>query len=110
MRICNTAITLALLASPFTSAMAEDDGFWRGILSTGATSATSYLTSNDDYKLVGPVQDDASSYVASGGAIRGPYLEATLQRLRADNPQLSEASDMQLATSILVNKVPDAAQ
>ncbi|MNO65665.1 hypothetical protein D3C76_564290 [compost metagenome] len=101
MRFRSTAITLALAATPFASALAEDAGFWRGLLSTGATSATSYLTSRNDHKLVGAVQDDASSYVASAGAIRGPYLEAALQRLRADDPRLAGVSDLQLASAIL---------
>jgi len=43
-------------------------------------------------------RDDASAFVASGGEIRGPYLEAALQRLRSEQPQ---ADDMQLATRLL---------
>ncbi len=33
-------------------------------------------------------------------AIRGPYLEAAMQKVRADNPDL-KASDMELANAIL---------
>ncbi|TBU97117.1 DUF2388 domain-containing protein [Phytopseudomonas dryadis] len=71
----------------------------RDILSSGATTASTYLTFKDN-KLIIPAQDDASSYIASNGEIRGPYLEAALQKVRADHPDL-QASDMELATAIL---------
>ncbi|NQD81002.1 DUF2388 domain-containing protein [Pseudomonas seleniipraecipitans] len=71
----------------------------RDILSSGATTASTYLTFKDN-KMIIPAQDDASSYVASNGEIRGPYLEAALQKIRADHPDL-QASDLELATAIL---------
>jgi uncharacterized protein (TIGR02448 family) len=103
MRVRNTAATLALIALPFASAMAKDDhdDLLRNLISTGATTASSYITSGGDDKLVGPVKDDASSFIASDGAIRGPYLEAELQRLRQQNPQLQDSSDLELASAIL---------
>ncbi|WP_044873003.1 DUF2388 domain-containing protein [Pseudomonas sp. LFM046] len=101
MRFRSTATALALIALPFASAMAEDDDLLRNLLSTGATTASSYITSGGDDKLVGPVQDDASSFIASDGAIRGPYLEAELQRLRNANPALRASSDLELAGAIL---------
>ncbi|AOE84154.1 DUF2388 domain-containing protein [Pseudomonas sp. TCU-HL1] len=104
MRFRNTAATLALIALPFASAQArdhDDDDLLRSLLSTGATTASTYLTSGGDDKLVGPVQDDASSFIASDGAIRGPYLEAELQRLRQENPGLQASSDLELASAIL---------
>ncbi|AVO61886.1 DUF2388 domain-containing protein [Pseudomonas sp. 22526] len=97
MRLKTAVATLALLSLPVGSAMA--DSFWRNILSTGATTASTYLTSKD-HKLVVAAQDDASSFVASEGNIRGPYLEAAMQKVRADNPGL-QATDMELANAIL---------
>ncbi|MFQ6574813.1 DUF2388 domain-containing protein [Pseudomonas sp. UM16] len=97
MRLKFAAATLALLSLPIGSAMA--DTFWRNVISSGATTASSYLTSKD-HKLVVATQDDASSFVASQGAIRGPYLEAAMHKVRADNPGL-EVSDMDLANAIL---------
>lgn len=91
-----TAITLTCV--PFGAAMA-DSGFVRQILSSGATTASTYMTFRDD-KLVAAAQEDAGSFVASDGAIRGPYLEAALLKVRAEQPQL-QASDMQLANAIL---------
>ncbi|WP_097306549.1 DUF2388 domain-containing protein [Pseudomonas chlororaphis] len=97
MRLKTAVATLALLSLPVGSAMA--DSFWRNVLSTGATTGSTYLTSKD-HKLVVAAQDDASSFVASEGNIRGPYLEAAMQKVRADNPGL-QATDMELANAIL---------
>lgn len=91
-------VLTALLAVPATQVLADD--LIRDILSSGATTASTYLTFKD-HKLVLAARDDAGSFVASAGQIRGPYLEAALQRLRADNPAL-HASDQELAQAILV--------
>jgi len=99
MRLKTTIAAAALLALPIGSALA--DGFWRDVLSSGATTASTYLTSRD-HKLVAAARDDAGSYVASQGAIRGPYLEAALHRVRAEQPGL-QASDMELASAILAS-------
>ncbi len=88
----------ALSCIPFGAAMA-DNGFVRQVLSSGATTASTYMTFRDD-KRVTAAREDASSFVASGGDIRGPYLEAMLAEVRRDQPRL-EASDMELASAIL---------
>lgn len=98
MRLKLAVATLALLSLPVGSAMAEDT-FWRNVITSGATTGTSYLTSKD-HKLVVAAQDDAGSFVASEGSIRGPYLEAAIQKVRAENPGL-QATDMELANAIL---------
>ena len=97
MRFKFAVATIALMSLPVGSAMA--DSFWRNVISSGATTGSSYLTSKD-HKLVVAAQDDASSFVASDGGIRGPYLEAAMQKVRADNPGL-QATDMELANAIL---------
>jgi uncharacterized protein (TIGR02448 family) len=96
MRRLNPLIFTVLVA--FT-APTFADGVVRDILSSGATTASTYLTFKDK-KLIVPARDDASSYVASAGEIRGPYLEAALNQLRAEHPYL-QASDMELASAIL---------
>ncbi len=83
---------------PFGAAMA-DSSFVRQVLSSGATTASTYMTFRDD-KLVAAAREDAGSFVASDGAIRGPYLEAMLSKMRSEQPEL-QASDMQLASAIL---------
>ena len=97
MRVKLAVATLALLSLPVGSAMA--DGFWRDVISSGATTGSTYLTFKD-HKLVVAEQEDASSYVASNGQISGPYLEAAMQRVRAEQPGL-QVSDMELANAIL---------
>ncbi|MGG2698312.1 DUF2388 domain-containing protein [Pseudomonas aeruginosa] len=96
------AATLVIAALPLGSAMA--DTFWRNIISSGATTASTYLTFRHDHKLIVAAQDDAGSYIASDGAIR-----AALQKLRNDNPDL-QASDMELASAILAGGEQSAVQ
>lgn len=97
MRLKLAIATIALLSLPVGSAMA--DSFWRNVISSGATTGSTYLTFKDQ-KLIIAAQDDAGSFVASDGGIRGPYLEAAMQKVRADNPGL-QATDMELANAIL---------
>ncbi|WP_339479497.1 MULTISPECIES: DUF2388 domain-containing protein [unclassified Pseudomonas] len=97
MRLKLAVATLALLSLSAGSAMA--DTFWRNVISSGATTGSTYLTFKD-HKLIAAAQDDAGSFVASDGGIRGPYLEAAMQKVRADNPGL-QATDMELANAIL---------
>jgi len=97
MRLKLAVATIALLSLPVGSAMA--DSFWRNVLSSGATTGSTYLTFKD-HKLIIAAQDDAGSFVASDGGIRGPYLEAAMQKVRANNPGL-QATDMELANAIL---------
>lgn len=97
MRLRLAVATIALLSLPVGSAMA--DGFWRNVISSGATTGSTYLTFKD-HKLIIAAQDDAGSFVASDGGIRGPYLEAAMMKVRADNPGL-QATDMELANAIL---------
>ena len=63
-------------------------------------AGSTYLTFKKDRKVIA-AQDDAGSFVASNGSIRGPYLESAMQQVRADNPNL-KVSDMELANAILV--------
>ena len=99
MRVKLAAATLALLSLSAGSAMA--DTFWRNVISSGATTASTYRTSKD-HKMVLAAQDDAGSFVASDGNIRGPFLESALQKVRAENPGL-QATDMELANAILAS-------
>lgn len=97
MRLKTAIAAVALLSLPVGSAMA--DGFWRNVISSGATTGTTYLTFKD-HKLIVAAQEDAGSFVASDGAIRGPFLEAAMRQVRADNPTV-QASDLELANAIL---------
>ena len=57
-------------------------------------------TSIRDMKVVVAARDDAASFVASAGEIRGAQLEAAFKHIRSAQPQLA-ASDLQLAQAIL---------
>jgi uncharacterized protein (TIGR02448 family) len=66
------------------------------------TSASSKTTSPDNNnKVVLQARDDAASFIASDGRIRGAQLEAALRYLRERNADARRASDMQLAQAIL---------
>lgn len=98
------AVASICLILPFGTAMA--DGPLRSLLTSGATLGSSYLSSSD-HKRVIAIQDDASSFVASDGEIRGAYFEATVENVRKDNPGL-HASDMELAQALLAQgALPD---
>ena len=64
--------------------------------------ATSQVTSAPfDRKWVQAARDDAATFVASDGQVRGARLEAVIRRLRQENPDL-HAGDLELAQAILV--------
>ncbi|WP_296246988.1 DUF2388 domain-containing protein [Pseudomonas sp. UBA4194] len=58
-------------------------------------------TSIRDSKVVLQAKDDAASYVASQGDIRGAQLEAAFDTLRSRLPEARSASDQDLAEAIL---------
>jgi len=100
MRLMLAVATLTLIALPAGPVLADGD-FVRDVLSSAALTGSTYLTfRKEEHKLIVAAQDDAGAYIASDGAIRGPYLESALQRLRAEHPGLS-ASDRELASAIL---------
>lgn len=90
------AALLALSVPAFASSFA---GTSAGASSAGS-SASSGSSSGDD-KVVLRARDDAASFVASEGRIRGARLEAALRQLRERNPAARGASDMELARAIL---------
>ncbi|MGY0798917.1 DUF2388 domain-containing protein [Lysobacter sp. A286] len=65
----------------------------------GGTSATS--SSAGDDKIVIAARDDAASFVATDGDIRGVHLEAAFVLLRGQLQQARDASDLELARAIL---------
>lgn len=58
-------------------------------------------TSIRDMKVVQAARDDAASFVASEGGVRGARLEAALMALREQFPSARTASDLELAEAIL---------
>jgi uncharacterized protein (TIGR02448 family) len=93
-------LIVALLACSIPPAFAGSFAASSAATSAGGTSASSKTTSPDD-KVVLQARDDAASFVASDGRIRGAQLEAALRHLRERHASAQRASDMQLAQAIL---------
>ena len=92
-------VSSLVLCLPFGSAFARVDA---GDVATSAGVSASLYSTFKDHKMVIPARDDLTAFVASGGAIRGAYLESALQQVRHENPGLN-ASDEELANAILVH-------
>lgn len=92
-----TAAAPVALASSFagTSAGSSAGG------SSASSNASSGSSSGNDEKVVLAAREDAASFVASDGAIRGARLEAALRHLREHDAQAVQASDLDLAKAIL---------
>lgn len=83
-----------------TSLVATTDALVGAVAST--SEAVSDLSSSlRDSKVVRAARDDAASFVASNGAIRGARLETALIYIRQQAPELADAEDLQLAQAIL---------
>ena len=95
-----TTLICALAACSITPAFAGSFASSSASSAAGGTSASSKTTTPDD-KLVLEARDDAASFVASDGRIRGAQLEAALLYLREHHADAQRASDMQLAQAIL---------
>lgn len=93
-------ISSLVLCLPVGSAMADVDA--KDVATSAGVSASLYSTFKD-HKMMIPARDDASSFVASGGTIRGAYLESVLTQIRQTHPDL-KASDEELAKAILVQE------
>ncbi len=103
LRLIGAAALLACASSAFASSfVVTTDTLVRA---TGMTSnATSDITNSfRDDKIVLEARDDAASFVASDGAIRGAYLQAALQVLR-QAPEYAGYSDLQLAAALLAGQ------
>lgn len=100
LRLLSAAALLAVAANAHaTSFVVTTDAV---VGAVGATfDATSDVTSSfHDNKVVRAARDDAASFVASEGAIRGVRLESAFDTIRTQVPTLN-ASDAQLAQAIL---------
>ena len=100
LRLLSAAALLAVAAnSHATSFVVTTDAVVNALKAT--SDATSNVTSSfKDDKVVLAARDDAASYVASEGDIRGVKLESAFEHIRQQAPQLN-ATDAQLAQAIL---------
>ncbi|WP_237885858.1 DUF2388 domain-containing protein [Pseudomonas sp. PGPR40] len=100
LRLLSAAALLVVAANAHaTSFIVTTDSIVGGLKSS--SDATSDISSSfRDDKIVRAARDDAASFVASEGAIRGVKLESALDHIRQQTPQLN-ATDAQLAQAIL---------
>ncbi len=95
-----TALTLVAGAVQAQTLVATSNiivrAFGRSIDFTSDTT-----TSIRDMKVIREARDDAASFVASAGEIRGVQLEAAFNTLRERLPEARDASDETLAQAIL---------
>lgn len=90
--------TLSLTSGAHASSLVASTDTLLGALAGTVDSLSDATSSLRDAKVVRAARDDAASFVASAGNLRGARLEAALQVLR---PQHPDASDTQLAEAIL---------
>ncbi|MGE8481489.1 DUF2388 domain-containing protein [Pseudomonas sp. FP1740] len=100
LRLLSAAALLAMAANAHASSfIVTTDSIVNGL--KASSDATSDVSSSfRDNKIVRAARDDAASFVASDGAIRGAKLESALNHIRQQAPQLN-ATDAQLAQAIL---------
>lgn len=97
-----TAASLLALASAASASSFIATTDTLGSATANASESTSDMSSKSrDDKVILAARPDAASFVASDGAIRGARLQAALQRIREQNPQLQGTDDRQLAQAIL---------
>jgi uncharacterized protein (TIGR02448 family) len=94
-------LTCALLACSVVGPAFASGTTGGSSAATVGSSASSKTTTPDDDKVVRQARDDAASFVATDGRIRGAQLEAALRFLREKYSTAQRASDMQLAQAIL---------
>ena len=101
LRFLSVAALLAVAAnSHATSFIVTTDAVVNALKATSDATTDVVSSSFKDNKIVLAARDDAASFVATEGAIRGVKLESALDYIRHQAPQLN-ATDAQLAQAIL---------
>ncbi|MBG4730758.1 DUF2388 domain-containing protein [Pseudomonas aeruginosa] len=95
------ALLLALCATAEARSVVATSNIIVRALDRSIDFTSDTTTSVRDMKVVTEARDDAASFVASAGAIRGAQLEAAMRTLRSRLPEAREASDQVLAEAIL---------
>ena len=101
LRLLCTAAVLTLAANANASSFIMTTDSIVGALKATSDATSDATSSLRDNKVVQAARDDAASFVASEGAIRGVKLESALAHIRQQAPQLAIATDAQLAQAIL---------
>ncbi|MBP5943650.1 MULTISPECIES: DUF2388 domain-containing protein [Pseudomonas] len=100
LRILSAAALLAVAANASATSFIVTTDSIVGALKASSDATSDVTSSFRDDKIVLAARDDAASFVASQGDIRGVKLESALEHIRHQAPQL-QATDAQLAQAIL---------
>lgn len=84
------------------SSLNNKDVFITALITFGPTFTATGALSESSQKIKNWifVKDDAAAFVATDGAVRGPFLESALEVLREDE-SLNSYSDFQLTHALL---------
>lgn len=100
--LLSTLVALALLsASAQAQTLVATSNIIVRALDRTIDFTSDTTTSVRDSKVVLAARDDAASFVASQGQIRGAQLEAAISSIRSQVPEAQNASDLVLAEAIL---------
>ena len=100
LRLLSAAALLAVAANASATSFIVTTDSIVGALKASSDATSDVTSSFRDDKIVLAARDDAASFVASEGNIRGVKLESALDHIRHQAPQLN-ATDAQLAQAIL---------
>jgi uncharacterized protein (TIGR02448 family) len=100
LRLLSAAALLLVAANSHASSFIVTTDAVVGALKSSSDATSDVTSSFRDDKIVRAARDDAASYVASEGVIRGVKLESAFDHIRRQVPQLN-ATDAQLAQAIL---------
>ncbi|MBA4273155.1 MULTISPECIES: DUF2388 domain-containing protein [Pseudomonas] len=100
LRMLSAAALLAVAANASATSFIVTTDSIVGALKASSDATSDVTSSFRDDKIVLAARDDAASFVASQGDIRGVKLESALDHIRHQAPQL-QATDAQLAQAIL---------
>ncbi|MGH8383733.1 DUF2388 domain-containing protein [Pseudomonas sp.] len=99
-RLFGAALVLALASTANATSFVVTTDAVVGAVAASTDATTDVSSSLRDDKIVRAARDDAASFVASHGEIRGVKLESAFAHIRQQAPSL-QASDAQLAQAIL---------
>ncbi|MFW3899788.1 DUF2388 domain-containing protein [Pseudomonas putida] len=99
-RLLGAALLLALASTAHATSFIVTTDSLVGALKASSDATSDVTSSFRDNKVVRAARDDAASFVASNGDIRGVKLESAFAHIRQQLPTL-QASDAQLAQAIL---------
>lgn len=98
--IASTAVLSANTAIADTDYSTYFSSLGMTLMPCAFTDATSDEIRNELAVKMRMARDDAASYIASSGEIRGPYIESALEELRGDS-QLPSFDEPQLVQAVL---------